>query len=105
MSNTNLFGSEYVATDTSEMPDDYPLRTGRRVIVNEGSPGLASAGLPAGTPGTITGWGVDPESKDKAEKTGNPEYLIDSEGPVVLFDNGLTHWFPGQSMGAISPAS
>ena len=87
---------------------------GDRVEISDSYPGLEAEGLPEGTRGTVVKHGRGKradllfranEARAKAaerELTAEDyEPLIDSEGPVVRFDNGTEHWFPGQSGGAI----
>ncbi len=84
------------------------MPVGQRVRVR---PGM----LRAGRKGTVICWGrgtrADEQfrqnqasAKAEGRELTDDDYepLIDCEGPVVAFDDGETHWFPGQGMGAIT---
>lgn len=98
----SIWGHEvsYVPIEVTE-DEAAPYAVGTRVRTAPGSPGFEANGLPTGTEGTITGWGRDEEAHEYYMAHRDPEVLIDNEGPVVTFDNGVTHWFPGMSAGSL----
>jgi hypothetical protein len=57
--------------------------------------------------GVVVGWAAGTENLRKATETGDEDWLVDSEGPLVRFDDQdpgdeELHWFPGQGMGALT---
>lgn len=104
----SIFGGETHYVPIHEIHKVDPYAIGSRVRTTPGSPGLESSGLPTGTLGTIVGWGRSVEAHEQSEVLRSRgltddanERLIDEEGPVIHFDNGIDDWFPGQSIVAI----
>ena len=65
----------------------------------------------AGRTGAIVGWAANPDAWDLARHgTGDLEYLADSDGPLVRFDDQdpadeTLHWYPGQAQGCLTVLS
>lgn len=53
--------------------------------------------------GRVVAWAADYQAFRRYETTGDPENLIDNEGPVVLW-SGTTvlSWYPGQAMSLLA---
>lgn len=76
--------------------DDACYLPGARVV--------SQATIHPGRAGVVVGWGRG-EAADYAytNSDGDPEHLIDCEGPVVEWDDepGSRDWHPGQAMGSL----
>lgn len=86
--------SDWTPTPVPDDEGEYPR--GTRVIVREGMVGEFRTGL-------VTGWATGTSSLAMYQATGNPECLVDSEGPLVRYDDQdpadeTLDWFPGQAM-------
>jgi len=103
----------YEPTDPYMREAGIPVK-GDRVRVNGSYLGMEKLGLYEGTIGDVIASGRGTKASDRftrnwkgailAGRELTPEDyepLIDSEGPVVRWPNGLVEWYPGQGMGAI----
>jgi hypothetical protein len=102
-------GIDYVSIPVPE-EEWNPYRTGVRVQIRGDWEGIPE--LPDGTRGTVIGWGRGIQTNtEHAELTRRVlfaaanEHLIDSEGPIVAFDNEISDWFPSQAITPLAPIS
>jgi hypothetical protein len=82
-------------------PDDFGGNMGFPIGAGvHGREGLRNFGRH----GVVTSWGRGTDSDAAYRRTRDPECLVDSEGPVVTWDdNGAEDWYPGQAMPCIIP--
>lgn len=97
--NLNVDLSKFVAISVTDK--DNPYLIGVRVKVARDYPGMRN--ILGDTCGTVLMMLRDREANERYARTKDVDWLMDSEGPLVQFDNGEIEAFIGQAISCICP--